>query len=275
MPSGRASATRSTSASGVAASVVEKAGRRLGAAAFPWRRAGRAAARARGPDAAAALYRREAAGGCGRPRRLSDDVRARGGRGRGADRGAAFHRRGCSTRSMARGIGRETLTLHVGAGTFLPVKVDDTAAHQMHAEWGRIDEATADRLNAVAGGGRAADRGRHDQPAPARKRGRRGRHHPAVRGRHGDLHHAGLPLPAVDGLITNFHLPRVDPVHAGQRADGARRHESGLCACDRARATASIPMAMRACCCRIPRSRRSALSRASVAEALPKRLLRR
>ena len=37
-----------------------------------------------------------------------------------------------------RGIGRETLTLHVGAGTFLPVKAEDTATHKMHAEWGRI-----------------------------------------------------------------------------------------------------------------------------------------
>src|SRR5690606_8482588 len=47
------------------------------------------------------------------------------------------------------GIGRETLTLHVGAGTFLPVKAEDTEAHAMHAEWGRIDSATAERLNAV------------------------------------------------------------------------------------------------------------------------------
>src|SRR3954470_7217698 len=49
----------------------------------------------------------------------------------------------------ARGVGRETLTLHVGAGTFLPVKADDTSAHKMHSEWGRMDEATAARLNAV------------------------------------------------------------------------------------------------------------------------------
>src|SRR5438270_14097974 len=53
----------------------------------------------------------------------------------------------------ARGIGRETLTLHVGAGTFLPVKADDTSAHKMHAEWGRIDQPTADRLNAVRSAG--------------------------------------------------------------------------------------------------------------------------
>jgi S-adenosylmethionine:tRNA ribosyltransferase-isomerase len=53
------------------------------------------------------------------------------------------------------GIAHETLTLHVGAGTFLPVKADDTADHQMHAEWGRIEPETAARLNAVrAAGGR-------------------------------------------------------------------------------------------------------------------------
>ena len=45
----------------------------------------------------------------------------------------------------AAGIVRETLTLHVGAGTFLPVKATDTAEHRMHAEWGRIDAATAER----------------------------------------------------------------------------------------------------------------------------------
>src|SRR5947209_6963920 len=49
----------------------------------------------------------------------------------------------------ARGIGRETLTLHVGAGTFLPVKSEDTSGHKMYAEWGRIDAATAKRLNAA------------------------------------------------------------------------------------------------------------------------------
>src|SRR6185437_11022021 len=45
------------------------------------------------------------------------------------------------------GIGHELLTLHVGAGTFLPVKADDTEDHVMHAEWGRIAPETADRLN--------------------------------------------------------------------------------------------------------------------------------
>ncbi|MDQ3247320.1 MAG: tRNA preQ1(34) S-adenosylmethionine ribosyltransferase-isomerase QueA, partial [Pseudomonadota bacterium] len=52
-----------------------------------------------------------------------------------------------------RGVARETLTLHVGAGTFLPVKADTTEQHRMHAEWGRIDAATAERLNAARGAG--------------------------------------------------------------------------------------------------------------------------
>src|SRR5246500_1877894 len=48
----------------------------------------------------------------------------------------------------ARGVGLQRLTLHVGAGTFLPVKADDTAGHRMHAEWGSISEPTAAVLNA-------------------------------------------------------------------------------------------------------------------------------
>src|SRR5690349_287805 len=49
----------------------------------------------------------------------------------------------------ARQIGRETMTLHVGAGTFLPVKSEKIEDHKMHAEWGRIDAAAAERLNGV------------------------------------------------------------------------------------------------------------------------------
>src|ERR1700761_6624596 len=53
------------------------------------------------------------------------------------------------------GVGLHRLTLHVGAGTFLPVKVDETSEHKMHAEWGSISVATAAALNAArANGGR-------------------------------------------------------------------------------------------------------------------------
>src|SRR6202020_2870176 len=59
------------------------------------------------------------------------------------------------TALRARGIGLHRITLHVGAGTFLPVKVDDTEGHKMHSEWGVISRTTADALNAArAKGGR-------------------------------------------------------------------------------------------------------------------------
>src|SRR6195952_4770308 len=52
-----------------------------------------------------------------------------------------------------RGVGVHRITLHVGAGTFLPVKVEDTAAHRMHSEWGTISHETADALNGARGRG--------------------------------------------------------------------------------------------------------------------------
>ena len=106
------------------------------------------------------------------------------------------------------GVGHETLTLHVGAGTFLPVKVDDTDQHRMHAEWGRIDAETAARLNAVrASGGRliavgttslrliesACDAGGQIQP---------------FEGDTSIFITPGYRFKGIDGLMTNFHLPR-------------------------------------------------------------------
>jgi S-adenosylmethionine:tRNA ribosyltransferase-isomerase len=107
-----------------------------------------------------------------------------------------------------RGIGRETLTLHVGAGTFLPVKAKDTSGHVMHAEWGRIDPATAERLNAVrASGGRLIAVGttslRLIESAAA--------HDGSIRPFEGDTAifiTPGYRFEAVDGLVTNFHLPQ-------------------------------------------------------------------
>ncbi|MBY8335989.1 tRNA preQ1(34) S-adenosylmethionine ribosyltransferase-isomerase QueA [Alteriqipengyuania sp. NZ-12B] len=108
----------------------------------------------------------------------------------------------------AAGIVRETLTLHVGAGTFLPVKADDTAHHKMHAEWGEITAEAAARLNAARAEGRrviavgttslrllesAADQNHTIQPFA------------------GDTDifiTPGYKFRAVDGLMTNFHLPK-------------------------------------------------------------------
>lgn len=108
----------------------------------------------------------------------------------------------------AAGVRRETLTLHVGAGTFLPVKADDTDAHVMHAEWGRIDAATADRLNKVrAKGGRIIAAGTTSLrllESAARDDG-------SITPFEGDTAifiTPGYRFKAVDGLVTNFHLPK-------------------------------------------------------------------
>lgn len=108
----------------------------------------------------------------------------------------------------AAGIGHETLTLHVGAGTFLPVKAEDTDAHQMHSEWGRIDAVTAERLNAVrAKGGRIIAVGttvlRLLESAASDDK--------VIRPFEGDTAifiTPGYRFKAIDGLMTNFHLPK-------------------------------------------------------------------
>ena len=108
----------------------------------------------------------------------------------------------------ARGIGRETLTLHVGAGTFLPVKAEDTSGHKMHAEWGRIDSATVQRLNHVrASGGRLITVGTTSLRLIESAADADGMLHP-FEGDTAIFITPGYRFKAVDGLITNFHLPR-------------------------------------------------------------------
>ena len=108
----------------------------------------------------------------------------------------------------AAGIAHETLTLHVGAGTFLPVKVEDTGQHVMHSEWGRIDAAAADRLNAArAAGGRVIAVG---TTSLRLLESAAGEDH-LVRAFEGDTDifiTPGYRFRAIDGLLTNFHLPR-------------------------------------------------------------------
>ncbi|HEX8584062.1 MAG TPA: tRNA preQ1(34) S-adenosylmethionine ribosyltransferase-isomerase QueA [Allosphingosinicella sp.] len=108
----------------------------------------------------------------------------------------------------AAGIGHEILTLHVGAGTFLPVKADDTADHRMHAEWGRIDAATADRLNAArARGGRIIPVGTTSLRLLESAADEHRRIHP-FEGDTAIFITPGYRFRAADGLMTNFHLPR-------------------------------------------------------------------
>jgi S-adenosylmethionine:tRNA ribosyltransferase-isomerase len=108
----------------------------------------------------------------------------------------------------AAGIGHETLTLHVGAGTFLPVKAADTDAHAMHAEWGRIDPVTAARLNAVRqAGGRVIAVGTTSLRLIESAADAGGTIHP-FEGDTAIFITPGYRFKAIAGLITNFHLPR-------------------------------------------------------------------
>jgi S-adenosylmethionine:tRNA ribosyltransferase-isomerase len=108
----------------------------------------------------------------------------------------------------ARGVGLHRVTLHVGAGTFLPVKADDTSGHRMHAEWGTIADGTAATLNAArARGGRIIAVGTTSLrllESAARDDG-------AIQPFAGETAifiTPGYRFKAVDVLMTNFHLPR-------------------------------------------------------------------
>ena len=122
---------------------------------------------------------------------------------------AALHFTPALMAALARaGVSHVTLTLHVGAGTFLPVKAEDTAAHRMHAEWGRLDAATAERLNATrAASGRIIAVGTTSLRLIESACGEDG----LVRPFAGDTSifiTPGYRFRAIDGLLTNFHLPR-------------------------------------------------------------------
>jgi S-adenosylmethionine:tRNA ribosyltransferase-isomerase len=111
-------------------------------------------------------------------------------------------------RLAAAGIDHATLTLHVGAGTFLPVKADDTTDHKMHAEWGRIDAATAERLNAVrANGGRVIAVGTTSLRLIESAADADGQVQP-FEGDTAIFITPGYRFRGIDGLMTNFHLPR-------------------------------------------------------------------
>src|SRR6201991_3983991 len=107
-----------------------------------------------------------------------------------------------------RGVGLNRLTLHVGAGTFLPVKVDDTTEHKMHSEWGTISPEVADTLNAArAKGGRIVAIGTTSMRLLESATDESG----VIRPFADDTAifiTPGYRFRAVDILLTNFHLPR-------------------------------------------------------------------
>ena len=111
-------------------------------------------------------------------------------------------------RLAARGIGLHTVTLHVGAGTFLPVTAEDTGGHNMHAEWGSVDAATADALNAARQrGGRIVAVGSTSLRLLESAADDSG----AIRPFSAETSifiTPGYRFRAVDVMLTNFHLPR-------------------------------------------------------------------
>ncbi|MFY7719515.1 MAG: tRNA preQ1(34) S-adenosylmethionine ribosyltransferase-isomerase QueA, partial [Brevundimonas sp.] len=107
----------------------------------------------------------------------------------------------------ARGVSTHALTLHVGAGTFLPVKADDTADHRMHSEWGVVSADTAAALNAVrAAGGRIVCVGTTSLRLLESATTPEGEILP-FQGDTAIFITPGYRFRAVDVLMTNFHLP--------------------------------------------------------------------
>ncbi len=111
-------------------------------------------------------------------------------------------------RLKARGIGLHTVTLHVGAGTFLPVKTDTIEEHRMHAEYGVIGEATARALNeARRAGGRIVAVGSTSLRLLESAADESGAIH-SFAGETSIFITPGYRFRAVDAMLTNFHLPR-------------------------------------------------------------------
>jgi S-adenosylmethionine:tRNA ribosyltransferase-isomerase len=113
-----------------------------------------------------------------------------------------------AARLAERGIGIHRVTLHVGAGTFLPVKADDTSGHAMHAEWGEVSAETAMALNAVrARGGRVVAVGSTALRLIESAAGDDGEIQP-FSDETAIFITPGYRFRATDLMLTNFHLPR-------------------------------------------------------------------
>ena len=105
------------------------------------------------------------------------------------------------------GVQISFVTLHVGAGTFLPVKVDDVTSHKMHAEWGEVSEAAAAQIAATkAAGGRVIPVGTTALRL-IESAARSGAIQP-WRGETDIFIYPGFSFHVADALMTNFHLPK-------------------------------------------------------------------
>ena len=106
------------------------------------------------------------------------------------------------------GVTLQFVTLHVGAGTFLPVKVENLSEHRMHAEYGEVDAATASALNAAkAAGGRIVCVGTTSLRLIESATGEDGVVRPFA-AETAIFITPGYRFRATDGLMTNFHLPK-------------------------------------------------------------------
>ena len=108
----------------------------------------------------------------------------------------------------ARGVGRATVTLHVGAGTFLPMRAEDPRSHKLHPEWGEVTEAAASAIAAArAAGGRVVALGTTALRLLEAAVGANGQVAP-FRGLTDIFLLPGHRFRSADLLLTNFHLPR-------------------------------------------------------------------
>jgi S-adenosylmethionine:tRNA ribosyltransferase-isomerase len=111
-------------------------------------------------------------------------------------------------RLQARGVAVHKVTLHVGPGTFLPVKADDTAGHKMHAEFGSVSAETADALNAIrAADGRIVAVGSTALRLLESAADKDGQLR-AFSGETAIFITPGYKFRVIDLMLTNFHLPR-------------------------------------------------------------------
>ena len=125
----------------------------------------------------------------------------------------------------SRGVSRHFVTLHVGPGTFLPVKTDDTAAHVMHAEWGEVSAETAQALNDVRAKRRPDHSGRYDLAQASRKRCRRRWRNRCLVRRNVDFHYARLSLQGCRHFDDQLSFAALDTVHA-RRSVFRSRHDA-------------------------------------------------
>jgi len=108
---------------------------------------------------------------------------------------------------VAKGVAFTHVTLHVGAGTFLPVKVDDISEHKMHAEWGKVSAKAAEEIAATrAAGGRVIPVG--TTALRLIETAARGGEIAAWEGDTDIFITPGFTFNVTDGLMTNFHLPK-------------------------------------------------------------------